>query len=65
MAAQGQAALLVGPRDPRGLAAGELRLLASPGLARALTLRAREEVGRYSWSSVSREWAAVYSGDAA
>ena len=54
-------ALMVGPGDHAALAAGALRLLADPTLARRLAANGREEVTRkYVWPAVHAAWRRAY-----
>ncbi len=61
----GERGVLVPPRDPAALAAAVAGLLEEPDRALALARRAREAVRDYAWPRVSRQWAAVYAGEAA
>ncbi|HEY5333697.1 MAG TPA: glycosyltransferase family 4 protein [Solirubrobacterales bacterium] len=54
---------LVEPDDPAGLAAAMVRAIADPGERRRRGRRARQEViGRYAWSEIGREAAALVRG---
>jgi L-malate glycosyltransferase len=53
--------LLVDLDDDRGMAAAALRLLRDPQLARAVSIRGRDEVlSRYTWNVVREAWRDVY-----
>jgi phosphatidylinositol alpha-mannosyltransferase len=55
--------LLVPPNDPAALAEALSRLLANPGLARALGERGRADAARYRWETIAGEVETAY-GDA-
>lgn len=46
--------------DPMAIAAAVDRLLEQPGQARLMARRARDEVKKYTWPEVSREWSRLY-----
>jgi len=52
--------LLSEPGDAGALAANVMRLLKNPELALRLALNAREEVQRYSWDAVRKQWLEIY-----
>jgi glycosyltransferase involved in cell wall biosynthesis len=52
--------LLSEPGDVRALTDNVIRLLRDPELATRLALNAREEVKRYSWETIRRQWLGVY-----
>jgi len=52
----GQDGLLVGPRDPGGMAAAVTRVLENPGLSALLSGNAHRRVAGYDWGSVLPEW---------
>jgi len=57
---RGDAGLLVPTDDPHAMAQAVGALLDDPDLARHLTMRARVEVERYTWSHIRERWADVY-----
>ncbi len=59
--ADGRNGLLVPPRDPAAMAAAVSRLLSTPGLGGSLSVRAREDALRFSWSSVLPQWEALFT----
>ncbi len=65
MLRQGEAGVLVPPRDPGAFAAAVTSLLDDPQRALALTRRARVEVETYTWDRISADWAEVYRKEAA
>jgi glycosyltransferase involved in cell wall biosynthesis len=52
--------LLSEPGDARALAENVIRLLREPELASRLAFNAREEIQRYTWENVRRQWLEVY-----
>ena len=57
----GETAILVRPRDPKGLASAVTDLLRNPGLREAMGRRAREWMATArSWRAVARDTVAVY-----
>jgi L-malate glycosyltransferase len=62
MVRDGETGLVVPPDDPAALAKAVAALLDDPERARLMALRARDEVGRYTWPEVREAWAAVYAG---
>ncbi|HEX4299547.1 MAG TPA: glycosyltransferase family 4 protein [Gammaproteobacteria bacterium] len=65
MLRDGEAGVLVPPRDPAALASAVMGLLSDPQRALALARRARAEVETYTWGRISTEWADVYCKEAA
>jgi phenylacetate-CoA ligase len=60
MLKQGEAGVLVPPRDPAAMAIAVIDLLEQPQRALALARRARAEAEGYTWNRISSEWAEVY-----
>lgn len=60
MVKTGETGLLVRRGDHEAMAIAVIRLLGDEQLASALTTRAREECGRYSWAAVSGNWLRLY-----
>ena len=60
MVRHGETGLVVPPRDPPALARAVTAVLEDPHRARLMARRAREEVRKYTWGEVRREWAAVH-----
>jgi glycosyltransferase involved in cell wall biosynthesis len=60
MVRHGETGLVVPPRDPAALARAVTAALDDPRRARLMARRAREEVRKYTWEEVRREWAAVH-----
>jgi glycosyltransferase involved in cell wall biosynthesis len=65
MVRNGEAGLLVDPDDPAAMARAVDVLLSRPAYARALALRARDELEQYTWANARDDWADVYRGVAA
>lgn len=57
----GETGLIVPYGSPAAMADRVVALLAHPERSVAITRRAREEVEHYTWPSVRREWATVYT----
>ncbi len=57
----GDAAVLVDPRDPEGLAAAIVKVLADPEGATAMVARGERRLARFSWAEMARRTAAVYA----
>jgi L-malate glycosyltransferase len=53
--------LLSPPGDAQALAVNVLRVLEDESLSRTLAYNAREELQRYTWSTVREEWLKIYS----
>ena len=53
--------LIVKPNDAASLASAVLYLLDHPSEAARMARHAREDVGRYTWAAVKRQWAAAYA----
>lgn len=62
MLCDGEAGLIIPPRDPAAIAKAVVNLWEDPDLASRLASRGKEEVERYTWAQVCREWASVYAG---
>lgn len=62
MVCHGEAGLIVPPEDPEAMAVAVTRLVRDPILALRIARRARQELHKYTWSSVASRWAAAYSG---
>jgi len=62
MVRDGENGVIIPQRDPSAMAKAVVMLLENPERARDIARRARQEVRKYSWSEVGKEWAAVYSG---
>jgi glycosyltransferase involved in cell wall biosynthesis len=65
MLRDGEAGVLVPPRDPAALASAVTGLLSDPQWALVLARRAHAEVETYTWGRISTEWADVYCKEAA
>jgi len=65
MLKQGEAGVLVPPRDPAAMAAAIIALLQEPQRALTLARRARAEAETYTWNLISADWAEVYGKEAA
>jgi glycosyltransferase involved in cell wall biosynthesis len=52
---------LVAPGDPQDMAEAAIGLLEDPAHAAALARRARNELGKHSWSFAGERWAALYA----
>ena len=65
MTCHGEAGLLVPAANPSAMAHAVTALLENPHRALELARRAKAEVERYTWPSISSEWAAVYRGGTA
>jgi glycosyltransferase involved in cell wall biosynthesis len=63
MLCEGKAGLIIPPADPGALAKAVASLWEDPDRARLMAARARQEVERYTWDQVSKEWASVYAGE--
>jgi glycosyltransferase involved in cell wall biosynthesis len=61
MVTDGETGLMIDRGDHEALAACVIRLLRNKELATDIAARAREECGRYSWTSVSGKWLRLYS----
>ena len=57
----GKTGLLVADNDHRALADAALSLFADQEMAARLVAAAREEVGKYSWKNVRKEWLQSYA----
>jgi glycosyltransferase involved in cell wall biosynthesis len=58
----GETGVLVPSEDPPAMAQAILGLLREGEHAAAIARRAREEVERFTWTEVEREWGALYAG---
>lgn len=65
MLRSGETGVIVPPEDPEALSTAVVKLLQAPQTARELVRRAHEEMVRYSWPEIRKEWAAVYALEAA
>jgi len=61
MVRDGDTGLLVPPGDPAAMAKAVTNLLDNPDHARLMARRAKQEIDRYTWAAVRKEWAAVYA----
>jgi glycosyltransferase involved in cell wall biosynthesis len=61
MVRDGETGLIVPAYEPGAMAEAVSGLLADPDRAMGMAVRARQEVGRYTWPRVREAWAAVYS----
>jgi L-malate glycosyltransferase len=61
MVRDGDTGRLVPPGDPAAMAKAITSLLDNPDHARLMARRAQQEINRYTWAAVRKEWAAVYS----
>lgn len=63
MVHDGGTGLIVPPAEPAAMADAVAALLENPDRANCIARHARQEVEKYTWSQVCREWAQVYSGE--
>jgi glycosyltransferase involved in cell wall biosynthesis len=57
----GEAGFVVNSDDPSAMVEAVTRLLEGPGLSLRIVRRARDEVERYTWPRVRKQWNALYA----
>lgn len=62
MVRQGETGCLVPPERPDLMAEALVTLLENPRRAAGMARRARDELDKYTWDAVRRDWAMIYTG---